>query len=390
MTVTAFLCGIAPSVGWLVLFRVVAGVGAAMIASATRVLAMEALPETAAGRANAFMTMSFHGGLLLGPPIGGFVIDALSWRWVFFVLIPVGLAGSVLTALRARERRGPAVGRQSAVDYAGAVLLVVLTLVLALLLDRRSADLIGVPRTGVMTTVFTLALAGFVVHERRARTPIVNFALFRIRMFSFSILSLTAIATSTSALMLLLPFYLQDVLHLSPSFMGLLFLAAPVFTISLAPLTGVITDRVGPRVPASIGVLMTMTAFAVAMGLGIGSHWAIAAALLALTGIGQGFFNTANQTAVIASVPREYRGFATGMVQMSFGLGALLGTSLGSALLSAMFRYASGVPDATPSGADPASFVFAAKATYAVCLGLTAVAFAASLMRGGARVGARA
>src|SRR2546428_7616871 len=90
MTVTAFLCGIAPSVLWLVLFRVVAGIGAAMIASATRVLAMEALPETAAGRANAFMTMSFHGGLLLGPPIGGFVIDALGWRWVFFVLVPIG------------------------------------------------------------------------------------------------------------------------------------------------------------------------------------------------------------------------------------------------------------------------------------------------------------
>jgi fucose permease len=112
----------------------------------------------------------------------------------------------------------------------------------------------------------------------------------------------------------------------------------------------------------------------------------VPAALLALTGLGQGFFNTANQTALITSVPRDYRGFATGMVQMVFGLGALLGTALGTALLTVTFRYASGLPDATPTAQDPASFVFAMTATYAVCLGLTVVAFVTSLMRGRATV----
>ena len=71
MTVSSLLCGLAPSVGWLIAFRLVQGIGSAMIASASRVLAMEAMPEGAEGRANGFMTMSFHGGLLLGPPLGG-------------------------------------------------------------------------------------------------------------------------------------------------------------------------------------------------------------------------------------------------------------------------------------------------------------------------------
>src|ERR1051325_3261816 len=97
MTASTFLCGLAPSVMWLIVFRVVAGIGAAMIASATRVLAMEAMPEGARGRANGFMTMSFHGGLLLGPPIGGLVIEVVSWRWLFFLLVPIGIAGVVLT-----------------------------------------------------------------------------------------------------------------------------------------------------------------------------------------------------------------------------------------------------------------------------------------------------
>src|SRR5256712_5746540 len=90
MTVSSLLCGMAPSVGWLIVFRLVQGIGSAMISSAARVLAMEAMPEGAEGRANGFMTMSFHGGVLLGPPLGGLVIDVLSWRWSFFLLVPIG------------------------------------------------------------------------------------------------------------------------------------------------------------------------------------------------------------------------------------------------------------------------------------------------------------
>jgi len=390
MTITSFLCGVAPSVGWLIVFRLVQGIGAAMIASAARVLAMEAMPEGAEGRANGFMTMSFHGGLLLGPPLGGLVIDLLNWRWIFFLLVPFGVAGIILTAMRARRRRVAPSGRPPAVDYVGATLLVVLTMALTLLVDRRSAEAIGVGQTGVMIVVFALTLAGFLVHERRAVNPVVNLALFRIRMFAFSVLSLLVFAITSSVLTFLLPFYLQDVLHHSPSFIGLLFLSAPVLTISLAALAGLLTDRIGPMIPASIGLSVIMMGFAIGVVLKVDSHWSLPALLLACTGIGQGFFNTPNQTAIIGSVPREYRGFATGLVQMIFGVGSLLGISLGGALLTVMFRHYSGIPDATPSADAPGPFVAAMSATYAVCLAVMTVALIASLMRGGRRIEAAA
>ena len=390
MTITSFLCGVAPSVGWLIVFRLVQGIGAAMIASAARVLAMEAMPEGAEGRANGFMTMSFHGGLLLGPPLGGLVIDLLNWRWIFFLLVPFGVAGIVLTAMRARGRRVAPSGRPPAVDYVGATLLVVLTMALTLLVDRRSAEAIGVGQTSVMTVVFGLTLVGFLVHERRAVNPVVNLALFRIRMFVFSVLSLLVFAITSSVLTFLLPFYLQDVLHHSPSFIGLLFLSAPVLTISLAALAGLLTDRIGPMIPASIGLSVIMVGFAIGVVLKVDSHWSLPALLLACTGIGQGFFNTPNQTAIIGSVPREYRGFATGLVQMIFGVGSLLGISLGGALLTVMFRHYSGIPDATPSADAPGPFVAAMSTTYAVCLAVMTVALIASLMRGGRRIEAAA
>jgi EmrB/QacA subfamily drug resistance transporter len=389
MAVSSLLCGIVPNVLMLVLFRLIQGIGAAMISSVARVLAMEAMPEGSEGRANGFMTVAFHSGVMLGPALGGLVIDLVSWRWIFFLLVPLAVTGALLTATRARRPRATR-GRQSAsVDYLGAALLVVLTALLTVLLDRRSAQIIGAESKGVMTLAFGVMLVGFIAHESRTRNPVVNLSLFRIRMFTCSVLSLLIIATASSVVAFLMPFYIQDVLHLSPSFMGLIFLAAPAFTITFATVSGYLTDRIGPRIPASLGVIVTTAAFGVGLALRTDSDWRLPTVLMALTGLGTGFFNTPNQTAIIGSVPREYRGFATGMVQTMFGVGSLLGISLGSALFALMFRYYAGVPEAAPSAERPLAFVASMNTTYLVCVALTLVALAASLMRGDTRIGTR-
>jgi MFS family permease len=294
--------------------------------------------------------------------------------------------GIVLTASRAKGGRARAGRAASAIDYGGAGLLIVLTIVLTLLLDRRTAEMLGAAQKGLLVLVFVATCGWFVVHERRAIAPVMNFALFRIRMFTFSVLSLLIIATTTSVLGFLMPFYLQDVLHLSPSFMGLIFLAAPVFTIALASASGRLTDRIGPRLPASIGVVLTMAAFLVGAFLRTDSSWTLAAVLLGLTGVGSGLFNTPNQTAIIASVPREYRGFSAGMVQTVFGVSSLLGISLGGALLTVMFRHYSGIPGARPGPEHPAAFVASTNAIYIACFALVGLALAASLMRGRTRI----
>src|SRR5207245_505550 len=205
-------------------------------------------------------------------------------------------------------------------------------------------------------------------------------------LFTFGRLSRLLLATTQSVLGFLMPFYIQDVLHFSPSFMGLIFLAAPVFTIGLATVSGRLTDRIGPRVPASIGVLMTMGAFAIGLFLRMDSHWILPTIMLGLVGVGSGFFNTPNQAAIIGSVPREYRGFATGMVQTIFGISALLGISLGGMLLTLAFRHYSGVAGATPSAEHPGAFVAAMNVTYFACLVLIIVALLASFMRGGTKI----
>src|SRR2546422_3989377 len=137
MTASSLLCGLASSATQLIVFRFIQGLGAAMISSATRVLAMEAMPGGSEGRANGYMTMGFHSGLLIGPPLGGFVIDLLSWRWIFFLLVPMGLVGGIPTGLRAEGRRSISNGRAPSIDYLGAVLLLAPPSMLTLLLGRR-------------------------------------------------------------------------------------------------------------------------------------------------------------------------------------------------------------------------------------------------------------
>ncbi len=120
LAATSLLCGLAANVLLLVLFRAFQGIGAAMISSATRVLAMDAMPEGSEGKANGLMTMSYHSGFLIGPPLGGLVIDWLGWRWVFFLLVPLGVTGVVLTAMRARRVQAVTRGDRPPIDYVGA------------------------------------------------------------------------------------------------------------------------------------------------------------------------------------------------------------------------------------------------------------------------------
>ena len=176
MAASSLLCGLAPNVLALILSRAVQGIGAAMIASAARVLAIEAMPEGSEGRTSGYMTMAFHSGLLLGPSVGGVLIDLVGWRWVFFLLIPIASAGIALTILGARGRRAERRRGPISIDYLGAALLIALTIMLTVLLDERAARLVGGGRTGMMALLFAVTLAGFVAHEtpghRSRREPL--------------------------------------------------------------------------------------------------------------------------------------------------------------------------------------------------------------------------
>ena len=379
-SLTSLLCGLSQSVLQLIGFRLLEGVGSAMIQSSSRALAAEAVPEELAGRAQGFMTTAHHTGFLIGPAFGGFMIDYFSWRWAFFSLVPISLIGAILTLPNLKHAKVS--GKRRSVDQLGAFLIFVIMSSLLLILDRRALEIAGGQTRMIFAAVFCASLVGFLWHEARTPDPFIDLSLFKVRMFSMAAVSLVIVSSCYVLTGFLLPFYLQEVLHLSPSFIGLLFMVPAAITLSLAPVSGYMTDRVGPRLPTTLGIIFLAVSFLIGAFLRPDSHWLLPTIMIAFGGITNGIFNPANSVSMISMVPKEHRGFASSVNHVAFGLGSVLGVTLGGVLMTAAFEHHTGLSGVSPTTANPVAFVAALNTTLLAGMGASAVAFFTSAMRG--------
>jgi len=382
----ALACGLAQTAAQLILFRVFQGVGASMTQSQGRALALEAMAKESSGRAQGFMTTAFHSGVLIGPSIGGLIIEYIHWRAIFFFLIPIAMCAMALSLINRIKGNvpppAPWTDRQDGIDYLGALLLIGATLTLIASVDHRIMESLTATLRVAVVAAFVLSFAAFIYREKSTASPILDLSLFRIRMFTLSSLALLLVGIAQVMIGFLLPFYLQDVLHLKPSFIGLLFVSAPIFTVSLSPWVGWAVDKVGPRLPATLGIAFLAGAGFFGSYLRTDSHWLAAVGVLALWGLATALFFTANHTAMITSVPAEHRGVATGAIYVMFGLGTTFGVSLGTMLLTTAFRYYSGDPLATPTAASPETFVRSMNFSFLVGGAMALAAMGCSALRG--------
>jgi EmrB/QacA subfamily drug resistance transporter len=391
-SVAALACGLSQNVTQLIGFRMFQGMGASMTQSQGRALALEAMPKESSGRAQGFMTTAFHSGVLIGPSIGGLIIDYIHWRAVFFFLIPIAMCGMVLTLINRMKGNVPPTvplaDDQRSIDYVGALLLIGATTALVACVDHRVMESLTPALRLSLVAAFVIVFLGFLYRERTTPSPILDLSLFRIRMFTLSSLALLLVGVAQVMIGFVLPFYLQDVLHLKPSFIGLLFVSAPIFTVTLSPLVGWAVDKFGPRIPATIGISFLSAAGFFGSYLRPDSHWLSAVGVLALWGLATALFFTSNHTAMITSVPTEHRGVATGAIYVMFGLGTTFGVSLGTMLLTTAFRYYTGDPTATPTAANPEMFVRAMNFSFMIGGAMAILAMFCSALRGERRVSA--
>jgi EmrB/QacA subfamily drug resistance transporter len=380
--VSSLLCGFSQTVLQLIVARFVQGVGGAMLQSSSRALASESVTEDLAGRAQGYMTTAHHTGFILGPSIGGLMIDYFSWRWSFFLLAPIGFGGMLLALMNMKRRQVAPQHYPGSVDYLGAALLFAITTTLVFILDRRTHQLIGSSTKFFLLAVFIGSLAAFLVHESRTQSPFVNLELFKIRRFSFSVVSLLVVSICYALTGFLMPFYLQDVLHLSPTQVGLLFMAPSVLTVALAPVSGYMTDRLGPRIPATAGVVFMIISLAAGGMLRTDSHWLLPTLVIVVGAITNGIFNPANSTAMISMMPKEHRGFASAMNHVTFGFGNVLGVALGGLSMSLAFEYHTGIKTMSLTAENPAGFVAALNTTFMVAIVFCVVGILTSALRG--------
>jgi MFS family permease len=378
MAVGSLLCGLSQNVFQLILFRFVQGVGGAMIQSSGRTLAFRAMPAGSEGKAQGLMAMSHQFGFFIGPPIGGLIIDLVHWRGIFFLLFVPSLVGMALCFMIGRSVAASASQRQP-IDYRGASIFLGLTVLVTLLLDQKIAEVLGRSMQSLLAVIFAGALWSFIAHERRTPSPMIDLSFFSVPAFGYGSVGLLMCCITQGLVTFVAPFYLQEVLKLTPTFMGIIFLAPSLLSMVLSPVSGALTDRIGARLLLMTGVIILMTAFLIGANLGANSHWLWPAVLLALTGIGSALFNTPSQAVMISSLPKEHWGTAIGIINGTFGLGQMLGISLSGIFLTLAFRYYSGIPGTTPDPGDTHIFVASMNVTYMFALVIVVIPLLTSI-----------
>ena len=275
-------------------------------------------------------------GLSIGPSVGGFLISAFGWQWVFYIAVPFGLIGTVMAWLILPLTSHPPVAEQAAkerFDWWGALTFAVAVACGLLALTYGNDWGWTSPRLLATLGVTVAFLAAFGAVELRARFPLVDFELFRDRVFSAGIMSgLLSYAVLFGALFLV-PFYLQRIFAYSAERTGLLLTVIPLAIAVLAPISGILTDRVGSRLPTVLGMALAALAL---LSLMVEEHGAILIVLgvLALFGVGLGFFTPPNNSAIMGSAPPHRLGVAGGVLNMTRSLGTSLGVAATGAILA--------------------------------------------------------
>jgi EmrB/QacA subfamily drug resistance transporter len=326
------LCGAAQSATQIILFRGLQAMGGAMISANGRAVASIALPASQRGKAMGIASMAFHIGFLTGPTLGGFLIDTVGWRWIFYLNLPVGIWGAYLAWKLLKESKENA--HEISVDFPGAILLMITCCLFIYAMNQLPHVGWRDPTVLKMIALFLVSLVLFVFVELRARTPILSFALFRNRLFTASILSLFFITSTQSAISFLMPFYLQNILHFSPSQMGWIMIAGSVIIVMVAPIAGWMSDRLGSRLLCTVGSGLIVIAQFFIASLGLDSSVPRIIFPLMLSGLGWAIFNSPNQSAILGSVPRDKVGSASGMNTTAARTGGAMGVAVSATLFT--------------------------------------------------------
>jgi EmrB/QacA subfamily drug resistance transporter len=384
-------CGVAPSLGWLVIFRIVQACGAAMLQANSVAIITAAVPRRALGRAIGVQGAAQAVGLSVGPSVGGLLIDTLGWRWVFFIAVPFGLLGTLLGWLvlpcTSRAAAAEAASEPERFDWLGAALLGPAVALILLGLTYANSWGWTSPILLLVSALGIACLLTFWQAEARSRSPLIEPTLLRLRAFSLGLLAgLMSYAVLFGSLFLL-PFYLERILGQTPAQTGLLLTPVPIALGMLAPASGVLTDRIGPTPPTIVGMLAAAAAL---VGLAVAPSTSLPLTLgfLAMLGIGLGLFTPPNNSAIMGSAPAHRLGVAGGILNMTRSLGTSLGVAATGAVLAARLAARLGAPVARTTEAPPAALLPALHETLLFLAGLALAAALLSATRGSTQAAA--
>ena len=341
--------GFAASDGMLVASRAVQGVGAALMMPGTLSIITNTFPPEERGRAIGIWAGVSAIALAVGPLIGGWLTEDVSWRAIFFLNVPVAAGAIFVTLFAAEESRDETVDRR--VDWPGIATITTGLGALVLALVEGNSWGWGSPEVLSLFAVSVVSLAAFVWVERRFPAPMVDFAFFRSRQFFGANVVAFMVTFAMFATFFFFALYIQNVLGYSPLETGVRFLPTTIAVMIAGPLAGRLTDRIGPRWLMTGGLVALAASLAWQSRVTVDTSYGYLLPAFIVMGLGIGFVISPMSTAAMNAVDRTKAGVASGVLSMSRMVGGTFGVAALGALIAAIGRH--DIDDSLPNVAAP-------------------------------------
>jgi EmrB/QacA subfamily drug resistance transporter len=374
-TLSSLACGLAPSSGFLIGARAVQGVGAALMNPASLSIITATFPPRERGQAIGIWAGVSAMALAIGPLVGGLIVDNINWNWIFFINVPVGVAGIVVSQFVIRESRDTS--HEQSFDVPGLVLSSAGLFALSYGLIEGNKHGWTSPEILGLFAAAAVLLVAFVLVEHFQRLPMLDLSLFRIGSFTGANLVAMLVSLGMFGVFFFVSLYIQNILGFSPTKAGASFLPMTLLIILVAPAAGKASDRIGSRWLMGAGMSLVGVSLLLYQRVGLHStFWTLLPAML-LGGVGMAMTMSPMTAAAMGSVPVDKAGVGSGVLN-SF---RQLGGSLGIALMGAIVASYVTVSPRSPEGAQ--QFVNGLHAALLVSAAITfaAAAVAVALVR---------
>jgi DHA2 family multidrug resistance protein len=349
-TVSSFLCGASWSIESLIVFRILQGLSGGAMPPLSQAILLESFPPQQYGIAMAIFGLGVSFGPIIGPVLGGWITDVLTWHWVFFINIPIGII-SVIMAVFVIVDPPYMKGMRMKIDYWGLILLGLGVACLQLLLDRgQRFDWFNSNIMIALAFIAVFSLALFVAVERYAERPIVDLSVFRNYSYTLGNIAMFVFMANLFGTLVLLPIYLQTLMGYTASLAGLVLAPGGVANLITMPLVGRFLHRYNPKVFVIFGILFTAYSTLLMAGFTLGVDFGTVLWPRIFMGIGMGMLFIPLTTLTIADIKKEDMGNATALYNLVRNIGGSIGIAIVTTMVSrrSQFHQARLVDHLTP------------------------------------------
>ncbi|BFH73742.1 MFS transporter [Sulfurisphaera javensis] len=380
-TIGSALCGASPSIGSLIAFRGLQSLGGAMMQSTGGAVIADTFPPNQRGKAYGYTSIGWNVGAILGIILGGIITTFIGWRYIFYINVPIGIIASILSFRYIKSTQ--TIKQQF--DIVGTILL---TISLSLI-SYGAADIAGeglVLKNEILIILGLIVFVSFIFSERKAKNPIIDFTIFQNRVLTYSLFASFFQSLGYLSVAFIIIMYLQGVRGLSPFEASLLLVPGYVIASMIAPFTGRLSDKIGARIPATLGMAFMLLAIFVYITIATGVNTPLVNIIIAsvIGGIGSSLFYPANNSAIMANARKGIYGGVSGLQRTLANMGLLLSYVIAIAISSLTVpRYvAFEVFLGTYNGKIPAQFISGIHSALLLGSFILAIGLVLSALRG--------